>query len=250
MRAFASMFRISLRQVIGGKRWLGLGLLALLPGIVMWLSSANLNDEGVFWRFHDAPLPTLLLLVLPVVSVVIASGALGDERRDATLSFLLVRPVARRTIVLAKWAAAWVAAAGLVGVAGVLASGVFALRTGSWQTLAPTLIAVVVGTACYVSMFLVVGYLTSRAVLIGLVYVFVWESGISFAAPALASVSLSRIALTAYVGMLPESASLLRDPMALLAPGAGGALGKALVIGALAVAAGAWILRRTDSTTE
>jgi ABC-2 type transport system permease protein len=244
------MLRVTLRQVVGGPRWLAFALLALLPSVVMWFASMNLTAEATFDRFHDAPLPTLLLIVVPVVTLVVASGALGDERRDATLSFLLVRPVRRSTIVAAKLAASWLAAVAVVGVAGAMAAGVLALRAGTWVTLAPTLVAVAVSSAGYAAVFVVLGYLTSRAVLVGLVYVFVWESGISLAVPTLATVSLSRIGLTAYVGLLPRSAGMLDEPLGNLAPGVGGASVKAIGISVVALMVGSWMLRRRDATPE
>jgi ABC-2 type transport system permease protein len=244
------MVRVTMRQVVGGRRWIVLGLLALLPAVVMWFASIDPSPPGAFERYNDVPLPTLLLLVVPIVTLVIGSGALGDERRDGTLSFLLLRPIRRSTIAAAKLTAAWLAASLIAGSAGFLASFVLAVRADTWITLAPTLVAVLLATAGYTAVFMVLGHVTSRAVLIGLVYVFVWESGISFAAPSLANVSLSRIGLTAYVGMLPETASALGEPLGALAPGAGGALAKALGIALVCILVGAFLLKRMDATSE
>lgn len=250
MRAFISIVRVTMRQVVGGKRWIVLGLLALLPAVVMWFSSLDASASEAVTRYQDAPLPTLLLLVLPVVALVIGSGALGDERRDGTLSFLLIRPIRRSTITAAKLTASWLAATLIAGTAGALAAAVLALRAETWSALVPTIVAVAVTAAGYTAVFMLLGHITSRAVLIGLVYLFVWESGISFAAPSLANVSLSRIGLTAYVGMVPESASNLRDPLGSLAPGVGGAAAKALGIAAVCVLFGAFLLKRRDAAGE
>lgn len=250
MRAFISIVRVTMRQVVGGKRWIVLGLLALLPAVVMWFSSLDASASEAVTRYQDVPLPTLLLLVLPVVALVIGSGALGDERRDGTLSFLLIRPIRRSTITAAKLTASWLAATLIAGTAGTLAAVVLALRAETWSALVPTIVAVAVTAAGYTAVFMLLGHITSRAVLIGLVYLFVWESGISFAAPSLANVSLSRIGLTAYVGMVPESASNLRDPLGSLAPGVGGAVAKALGIAAICVLFGAFLLKRRDAAGE
>ena len=250
MRAFASIVRVTMRQVVGGKRWIVLGLLAMLPAVVMWFSSLDASALEAVKRYEDAPLPTLLLLVLPVVALVIGSGALGDERRDGTLSFLLIRPIRRSTITAAKLTASWLSATLIAGTAGALAAAVLATRAGTWSALFPTVVAVAVTAAGYTAAFMLLGHLTSRAVLIGLVYLFVWESGISFAAPSLANVSLSRIGLTAYVGMVPESASNLREPLGSLAPGVGGAAAKAIGIAAVCVLFGAFLLKRKDAAGE
>jgi ABC-2 type transport system permease protein len=250
VRAFAAIVRVSLRQVVGGRRWIVLSLLALLAPIVMWLSSFDLTAAQAVARYEDWPLPILLLLVLPVTCLVVGSGALGDERRDGTLSFLLVRPIPRSTITAAKLAAAWLAATLIAGTAGALAAATVAVRASTWAALLPTVVAVAVTAAAYCAVFMLLGHITSRAVLVGLVYLFVWESVVSFAAPSLANVSLSRIGLTAYVGMVPGSAQNLAEPLGSLAPGAGGAVVKAFAISLICILAGAFLLSRRDATGE
>jgi len=138
----------------------------------------------------------------------------------------------------------------VVGGSAAATAGILSLQTGDSSVIGPTLVAVAVGTAAYAAVFLVIGYLTSRAVLAGLVFVFVWESGIAFALAQFANFSLYRIGVTAYVGLVPESRGLLSDTLGSLAPGAGGAAAKALVLAALAIAASAWLLRRSDATIE
>jgi len=250
VRAFLAIVRVTLRQVLGGKRWILLGLLSFVPAVVMWFSSANATADEAFVLYHEAPLGLLLLIVLPVVALVIGAGAIGDERRDATLSFLLLRPIRRATIVGAKFVAAWLATTLIVAAAGGLASAVVSLRTDSWQTLGPTVVALALSSAAYTAVFLVLGHLTSRAVLVGLVYVFIWESGFTYAAPGLANVSLSRIGLTAYAALVPDSTRLLADPLGSLTPGVGGALTKALVIAAACVLFGGFLLKRGDAAAE
>jgi hypothetical protein len=117
----------------------------------------------------------------------------------------------------------------------------------------PTLVGIAVSAACYTAVFLVLGHITSRAVLVGLVYLFVWESGISFAAPALANVSLFRIGITAYVGLIPEGTpgvTPLDEVLGLLAPGVGGALAKAVVISVVCIFLGSLLVKRMDATGE
>ncbi len=248
MTRFLAIVRMTLRQLLGGKRLIVLGLLGVLPAVVIWATTGNRSAATAFQDFNEIAIPILFLIVLPITSLVLGSAALGDERRDGTLSFLLVRPLRRSTITGAKLAAAWIAAAGVTAASGALTSAAASVRSSDWSTLVPTIVGVSVAAACYTAVFMVLGHLTSRAVLIGLVYVFIWESGVSAAAPSLANVSLFRIGLTAYAGMLPESQRYLSEPLGSLAPGAGGAAAKALVIGAVAILAAASLLRRRDTT--
>ncbi len=249
MRGFVAITWLTLRQLLGGKRLLGLGLLALVPAVVTLIASSDLPDTGVIERFHDAPLGIIFLIVIPVVSLILGSAPLGDERRDGTLSFLLLRPLPRSLITGAKLFAAWVATTGVVATSGSLAAAVVGFRIGDWSYVLPTIAAIAIATLAYCAVFLLLGYITSRAVLIGLVYVFIWENGISLTSAALANVSLLRIGLSAYVGMVPaagERYGLDSEVLGAIAPGAGGAVAKVLVIAALAVATGASMLRRRD----
>jgi ABC-2 type transport system permease protein len=246
MTAFLAVVKVTLRQLLGGKRLLAFGLLALLPSVVMFLSTRTASDRAVIERFHDAPLVIIFLIVLPVVSLILGASSLGDERRDGTLSFLILRPVPRWLIAAAKLAAAWMATTAIVGPAAVLAAGVVGIRAGDWSLLAPALFSASLSALAYVSVFLLLGYFTSRAVLLGLVYVFIWENGITFAAASLANVSLFRVGLSAYAGLVPESQPQLAEALGSVTPGAGGAAAKAIVIAVIAVFAAASLLRRRD----
>ncbi len=246
MRAFLAITRVTLRQLLGGKRLIAFGLLALLPAVVTWLASRDLTETAVIERFHEAPIAIVFLIVLPVVSLILGASALGDERRDATLSFLTLRPLPRTVIAGAKLFAAWVGTTAIVGVSAALAAVVVGVRSGDWSFVFPVVFAAAVSALAYCSVFLLLGYFTSRAVLLGLVYVFIWENGVTFAAAALANVSLFRIGLSAYAGLIPESLVQLDEVLGSVAPGAGGAAAKVLVIAVLAVLAAGSLLRRRD----
>jgi ABC-type transport system involved in multi-copper enzyme maturation permease subunit len=242
-----AIVKVTLRQLLGGRRLLVLGLLGLIPGIIVWLTTSNRTAEGVFDVYHDGGvIATLFLVVMPITSIVLGSAALGDEKRDGTLSFLVVRPLPRSTITAAKLIAAWIASAAVSAMSGAFASIAVSIRASDWSTFVPTIVGLAIGAGCYTAVFIVLGHLTSRAVLMGLIYLFVWETGISFAAPALSNVSLFRIGLSAYAGLLPESHSVLSEPLGAIAPGLGGAVAKLAVLGVLAVLATAALLRNRD----
>lgn len=246
MRAYLAIVRVTLRQLLGGKRIIGLGLLALLPAFVMILVTRNSGERLAYIEFHDAPVVILFLLALPIVALIFGAAALGDERRESTLSFLVVRPIPRSLIIAGKLTAAWFASFLVIGGGGLVATVVLATRAGTWSPVAAIIVATAIGAAGYAAVFLILGHITSRAVLIGLAYLFIWESGLTFASDSLGNVSLFRIALTAYAGIEANATPLLQEPLAALAPGALGALAKVLVIGAIAIAAGSALLRRRD----
>lgn len=246
MKPYLAIVRTTLRQLIGGKRVIALGLLSVIPAIVAVAVTSGASAATAFRDFHDAPVGTTFLIVLPVVALILGTASLGDERRDQTLSFLMVRPLRRETVAAAKVTAAWLAAWIVVAAGAALAAVALGASSQRWGPLGAILLATAIATLGYVAVFTLLGYLTGRAVLAGLAYVFIWESGVTFAADSLANVSLFRIGLTAYTALVPESRTYLEEVMAALQPGVWGALAKVTVIGGIAVAATAFLLRRRD----
>ncbi|MEU8237827.1 ABC transporter permease [Actinoplanes missouriensis] len=110
-------------------------------------------------------------VVLPVISLIVGTGVLGSEVDDGTLVHILTKPLPRRDIILAKYmvaaGASAVTSAVPLFVAGVLAdSATFGLALA---------VASVVGAFAYSALFLLLSLLTRRPVLLGLVYILVWE---------------------------------------------------------------------------
>ena len=112
-----------------------------------------------------------LAVVLPVISLIVGTGVLGSEVDDGTIVHILTKPLPRRDIILAKLLVAAgvsaVVAAVPLFITGVLADGVrFGLALA---------IASAIGALAYSAVFLLLSLLTRRPVLLGLVYILVWE---------------------------------------------------------------------------
>jgi ABC-2 type transport system permease protein len=112
-----------------------------------------------------------LAVLLPVTALIVGTGVLGSEVDDGTIVHILAKPLPRRDIVLAKLGVAIgvtaVTAAVPLFVAGYLASSArlgFGLAVGA-----------AVGACAYSAFFLLLSLLTRRPVLLGLVYILIWE---------------------------------------------------------------------------
>lgn len=160
---------ITTRGLFGRRRALLLLPLPLLLIGLAWLCRGfNVNP-----RDWGAPVIVGLGLavVLPVIALIVGTGVLGSEVDDGTIVHILTKPLPRRDIVLAKLGVAigitTVTAAVPLFVAGVLADSVrlgLALAVGA-----------AVGACAYSALFLLLSLLTRRPVLLGLVYILVWE---------------------------------------------------------------------------
>ncbi len=245
MTPAVAVYRVTLRQLLAVRRTWALVILVLVPGFVMLIGARSDTAADPYDLYGEVPLAILLLLVAPVVSLLLGAAALGEERRQGTLSFLTLRPIRREVTVAAKLAAAWTAAAALCVGGGLVAALVLALEGGGDAFLATGLGAGVTALG-YVAVFVPLGLLMQRAVIAGLVYLFIWEISLSFAVASLATFAISRIGLSAFTGLEPASVRALREPLGAVTPGAGGAIAKVLVMAVLSVLVTAVLLRRRD----
>jgi ABC-2 type transport system permease protein len=165
----STVVRLTWRGLFGRRRVL---LLLPLPALVVGLA---LLAEALAASPTEWGQPVLVGLgfavVLPVMALVIGASVLGSEIDDGTLVHVLAKPLPRREIVLAKLLVAVVVTTLTVG-AGMVLAGLIA----SPGRLALGLLAgVTVGALAYCALFLALSLLTRRPVLIGLVYILVWE---------------------------------------------------------------------------
>ena len=110
--------------------------------------------------------------VVPIVSLVFASAALGDPRDDRTLVYLWLRPTSRWPIVIGAWVAAISASLPLV----LVPLGIAAVLTGGGPTVVTaTLLAAFVGVVAYSALFLLFGLLVRNSIVWGLAYIVIWE---------------------------------------------------------------------------
>ncbi|MBM0236493.1 ABC transporter permease [Micromonospora sp. ATA32] len=160
---------ITARGLFGRRRFL---MLLPLPAVLLVLAvtSRALGVDPGQW----GP-PVLvglgLAVVLPVVALIVGTGVLGAEIDDGTVVHILTKPLPRWQIVLPKLAVATGVTAVTVAVplyvAGVLAHSV---RLGLALAVAASL-----GALAYSALFVALSLLTRRPVLLGLVYVLIWE---------------------------------------------------------------------------
>lgn len=211
MTAALSLFTNSLRQALPARRTAGLGLLQLAPVGIWFLATTDRTEQAAFDAAVEIGLSTLYVLVLPVVAIVVASGVLGNERRDLTLSFIALRPIPRTVIAATKFLAAFVAAAGLNAI-GALALGLaYGIRFGSWDLAAGLFLGALVATAAYAAAFVPFGFLTDRAVIIGIAYLLVFENGVAFAISGLAFLSPWRLGAAVFADNVDGARILIQD---------------------------------------
>mgnify|MGYP003576494853 CR=1 FL=1 len=139
MTPLLAMVRVTISQLTGRARLIGFALLNLVPAPLLAAVSRAANPAAL-----DLELGVLLVLpyfalVIPITTLILASSALGEERRDKTLSFLVLRPISRLEIALAKGIAAAIVSVGFA-VLGALALSLTWLAVGGSFDVFPSVL--------------------------------------------------------------------------------------------------------------
>lgn len=164
---------ITLRALLNRRRTLLLVLLGVLLVAIVGLYRLSDPSPDQALDVTRTLLSDLAIgVVLPLVAVIIGTAAIGSELDDGTIVYLLARPVPRWRIVLVKLLVAWTVVSILVCPATLVA----ALMGQDDPALAfGFAVAAVVGALEYTAIFVALSLVTSRALIVGLAYVVVWE---------------------------------------------------------------------------
>lgn len=181
---------VTLHGALGRRRTILIALLAVVPvliaGIIRIGGSAS-DAATLTAGLLDA---LLVATVLPLVALVFGTGVLGAELDDGTAVYLLVKPIERWRIVLSKAVVAAGITMALVVPSTLLSGLVVGAGRGGESIAIAFAVAVIPGSLLYVALFMALSVLTSRALIAGLLYVFIWEGLLAglFAGTALLSV--------------------------------------------------------------
>lgn len=154
--------------------------------------------------------------LLPLAVLVLATAAIGDEIEDKTFQYIALKPVSRLRIVLEKLLAVFLVLIPIVwgGIAitwGILAFGYYSDMTDMlWPALLSSLVAII----GFGSIFMLISTVISRALLVGVFYVFVWETALSRVLPGLRSISISHYTQSLFVRLVDDRRVNITDPSA------------------------------------
>ncbi|MEZ5175737.1 MAG: ABC transporter permease [Acidimicrobiia bacterium] len=242
-----ALFGATYRSALPLRRTVLFGVLSLFPAVLFMLVTEDRTGEAAFEALLETSTGSFFALLLPIISIVIASGALGSERRDQTLSFIVLRPIPRPAVGATKIAAAACAAMTINTIGVVGAWAIFAVRHRVDTTLlVGLLVGMAIATIAYVAVVVPIGFMTDRAVIIGLAYLLVFENGIVIALSGLSPLSPWRVGLAAVGGIAKETQPVIGDAVGTLTMSAGGSIVTLGIYLAIGVTVTAMLLRRRD----
>jgi len=179
-RALWSLYVLTVRQHLHGKRWIVMGVLFLLPaGLAILLRSVapDVPTLGLEFLLGFMFIPQALL---PLAALLYASGIVQDEQEEQTITYLLVRPIAKWAMYVTKLLATLTTTVALTIVFTVLTY--IAIYAGALSPPEDVVMRCVKAAAIhslavvsYCSLFGFMSLLTNRILVVGIIYIAVVE---------------------------------------------------------------------------
>ena len=192
---------LTLRTLLSRRRTWLLVLLAAMPvGLV--LLATSVGDTRIEGEDLDV---MVVSIVLPLIALVFGTSALGPELEEGTIVYLLTKPVRRFRVVIGKAVVAAVLTAALV-VPSTLLTGLVVESAGTelLRVSAAFAVACVAGGAAYVVLFVATSAFTRWALIIGLLYVLIWEGVLADLLPGTETFSIRQATLAISWGLSGE----------------------------------------------
>jgi ABC-2 type transport system permease protein len=169
-----TLFLLTLRQHLHGKRWMiMLGLFLLPAGLSLAVRCTapralpgDLEFVFVFMFIPQA--------ILPLAALIYASGMIQDEQEEQTITYLLIRPLSKWAIYVVKLLATLLTVGMLTAVfTGITYVVIFAQRVQP-DTVSRCLTAAGIhslAVVCYCCLFGLMAMLTRRILVCGIIYI-------------------------------------------------------------------------------
>lgn len=195
----AAILVLTIRQLAGSRRvWLVVALVALplLAAAVFHLADSTSTPA----EFADNVTRRLVAsAIMPLVLLLVGTASFGNEVSDRTLVYLFTKPLPRWRIVVPKLAGPLLVGGLPVAVSGAVAVAV--IGEGDVGGAAATGLGLLAGAAAYAAVFTWAGLATRHALVIGLVYVFVWEAVLAAYLDGVRFLSIRRFTLAVIQGL-------------------------------------------------
>jgi ABC-2 type transport system permease protein len=178
--AIWSLYSLTIRQHLHGRRWLVMAVLFLLPSGLAVLIRATEPDvasiELEFWLAFSL-IPHALL---PIVALAYAAGIIQDEQEEQTLTYLLIRPIPRWAIYSVKLLASLTTTVLLTTVFTALTFvAIYAGSQSDMPDVSQRCLMTIgmhdLAVIAYCCLFGLTSLLTKRALLLGIMYSIIFE---------------------------------------------------------------------------
>lgn len=233
------------RRVMRRGRVIALIALASVPALVFWLAGFDADPGNLTGLFTD--ITSSVGYSFAIAALIVTTATLRDERDSGTLPYIYMRPIPR-TWMAAQGVLAGMAAALVIGIGGWVASLLASLAVGVGIDLAlPGLALFIAAGVGYAAIFVPLGYLAPRSLLVGLGYIIVLETILANVVSGIAQFSIWRIALSIYAGIEDGFGNVAMENLDPVTAGTGGGVAKLAAVIIFGLAILTWALRKRDA---
>lgn len=212
LSAIARVTVISPLHVLRGRRLLALGLLSMLaPALVLLLRSFGVRDVVGAEMFRNFVSAFYVNGVFPLTCLFLGAAAIGDDIDDGTILYLRLRPMPRAAIVFGRYLAAVLSSLALflpsLAVLYLLQVGGVGMEyLASYRSLlGGAMLGAVTSTLGYCAIFLLLGLVTRRAVIYGVIVIILQGALLAVQGPAAwLSVNLYTLTVLSHFGVNGE----------------------------------------------
>ncbi len=181
---------IAMRALMGARRTWVLGALSVAAGALALVILLRAEEFRWIDRYAEITESLTIPTVVAFVALVLGASVVGDEREDWTILYLAATPVPRIRLVAAWVLAAWVMSLVLLipataGAAWLGLAGGMGARGLVWLLVATSLAAL-----AYTAFGVLLALLVRRAIILGLLYIVLWEATIATFADSADKLSL------------------------------------------------------------
>lgn len=229
------------------RRWrtFWLVILASVPGLIIAIAGTEVAPDELNEVFVGVMLS--VGYTYAIAALILTVSTLRDERDAGTLPYIYMRPVSRLSLGVSSISAG-ILAAGTIAIGGWLSTVLAGLLHGApLDVVVPGAVLLVAAAVGYAALFVPIGYLFARSVLVGLGYLILVELLLSNLVSGLAQLSIWRIAASIYLDLVDTSGFPVEEAMNGVAPGVGGGMAKLAVVLVLGLGVLTWALRRRDA---
>jgi ABC-2 type transport system permease protein len=196
------LVRFYLRSLLGRRRVLAAAAFCLLPVVLAGLVRLAGSPGEAEPTIVNVSSFLVVAVVLPIVALVFGTAVLGSTIGDRTIVYLLATPVERWRMAVLGVVVAVALTVVFVGAGGVVALLLLGVDRGLVWPIPVLGGGWLLGACCYGALFVALGTVTSRALVVGLLYVSLWEGSLSGLFPGAGVASVRRYieALTGGLG--------------------------------------------------
>jgi ABC-type transport system involved in multi-copper enzyme maturation permease subunit len=232
------------KRIMRRGRVIGLLALSSVPALVFWLAGFDAGDRELPGLYTD--IVSSVGYTYAIAALILTTATLRDERDSGTLPYIYMRPIPRVSMA-AQSILAGMAAALVIGLGGWIAALLASLAVGDVSIALPSWTLFAAAGVGYAAIFVPLGYLVPRSLLVGLGYILVVETILANVVTGLAQISIWRIALSIYSGVEDGFGQVAVENLGSVTPGVGGGLvklGGVILVGLLTLT---WALKKRDA---